>query len=129
MVQFESSSHRQCYCGSSTPCIHYLLVPNQGPSKSKPLSNLYKFMINGSIYVSIHTTEFPHFKVRGDSFVGIDDLSPALSDIKRVLLFPKTYDLQVNHLVFDIIEAGLAVGQVNPKFSLSLIVVTLYNKW
>ena len=68
-------------------------IPNQGPSKSKPLSNDCKFMINGSLYVSIHTTEFPHFEVSADSFVGIDDLFPALSEIKRVLMFPNRHTI------------------------------------
>jgi hypothetical protein len=54
----------------------------QGQLKGKPLSDLYNLMVKGSIYVSIHTIDFPHGEVRGDSFVGIDDLFPALSDIK-----------------------------------------------
>ncbi|MDQ5869868.1 MAG: CHRD domain-containing protein [Thermoproteota archaeon] len=59
----------------------------QGELKGKPLSDLYNLMVKGSIYVSINTIDFPHGEVRGDSFVGIDDLFPALSDIKWGLIF------------------------------------------
>ena len=46
----------------------------QGDLKGKSLSDFYKLMVNGSIYVIVHTKDFPNGEIRGISFVGIDDL-------------------------------------------------------
>jgi hypothetical protein len=54
----------------------------QGQLKGKSLSDLLKLMVNGSVYVSIHTKDFPHGEIRGNSFVGIDRLFPDFTDIK-----------------------------------------------
>jgi hypothetical protein len=54
----------------------------QGQLKGKPLSDLREFMVNGSVYVSIHTKDYPNGEIRGDSFVGIDRLFPDFTDIK-----------------------------------------------
>ncbi|SRR6266540_5410349 len=55
----------------------------QGQLKGKFLSDFYKLMVNGSIYVSVHTKDFPEGEIRGNSFVGIDDLFPSPSTIQR----------------------------------------------
>jgi CHRD domain len=54
----------------------------QGQLKGKPLSDLREFMVNGSVYVSIHTKDYSNGEIRGDSFVGIDRLFPDFTDIK-----------------------------------------------
>ena len=54
----------------------------QGKLKGKPLSDLHEAMVNGSVYVSIHTKDFPNGEIRGNSFVGIDRLFPDSTDIK-----------------------------------------------
>jgi CHRD domain len=54
----------------------------QGQLKGKSLSDLLKLMVNGSVYVSIHTKDFPNGEIRGNSFVGIDRLFPDFTDIK-----------------------------------------------
>ncbi len=54
----------------------------QGKLKGKPLSNLHELMVNGSVYVSIHTKDLPNGEIRGNSFVGIDRLFPDFTDIK-----------------------------------------------
>ena len=48
----------------------------QGELKDKSVSDFYNLMTNGSIYVSILTKDFPKGEIRGNSFVGIDDLFP-----------------------------------------------------
>ena len=48
----------------------------QGELKDKSVSDFYNLMTNGSIYVSILTKDFPKGEIRGNSFVGIDDLVP-----------------------------------------------------
>ena len=48
----------------------------QGELKGKSVSDFYNLMTNGSIYVSILTKDFPKGEIRGNSFVGIDDLFP-----------------------------------------------------
>jgi hypothetical protein len=48
----------------------------QGELKDKSVSDFYNLMTNGSIYISILTKDFPKGEIRGNSFVGIDDLFP-----------------------------------------------------
>jgi hypothetical protein len=54
----------------------------QGQLKGKTLSDLRELMVNGSVYVSIHTKDFPKGEIRGNSFVGIDRIFPDFTDIK-----------------------------------------------
>ncbi len=54
----------------------------QGQLKGEPLSDLHKLIVNGSVYVSIHTKDFPNGEIRGNSFVGIDRLFPDFTDVK-----------------------------------------------
>jgi hypothetical protein len=37
-------------------------------------------MVHGSLYVLIHTKDFPNGEIRGNSFVPMDDLFPADSE-------------------------------------------------
>jgi hypothetical protein len=53
----------------------------QGDLKGKSLSDFYKLMVNGSIYVILHTKDFPNGEIRGNSFVPMDDLFPDDSSI------------------------------------------------
>jgi len=53
----------------------------QGDLKGKSLSDFYNLMANGSLYVVIHTRDFPSGEIRGNSFVPMDDLFPADSEI------------------------------------------------
>jgi hypothetical protein len=54
----------------------------QGQLKDKSLSDLHKLIDNGTVYVSIHTKDFPNGEIRGNSFVGIDRIFPDFTDIK-----------------------------------------------
>src|SRR6476619_1090264 len=54
----------------------------QGDLKGKSLSDFYNLMANGSLYVVIHTKDFPNGEIRGNSFVPMDDLFPADSEIE-----------------------------------------------
>jgi hypothetical protein len=54
----------------------------QGRLKGKSLSDLHELIVNGTVYVSIHTKDFPNGEIRGISFVGIDRLFPDFVDIK-----------------------------------------------
>jgi hypothetical protein len=45
------------------------------------LSDFYYSMVNGSLYVVIHTKDFPNGEVSANSFVPLDDLFPAESEI------------------------------------------------
>jgi hypothetical protein len=54
----------------------------QGQLKGRTLSDLQELMVNGSVYVSIHTKDFPNGEIRGNSFVGINRLFPDFTDIK-----------------------------------------------
>ena len=54
----------------------------QGGLKGKSLSYLHELIVNGTVYVSIHTNDFPNGEIRGNSFVGIDRLFPDFVDIK-----------------------------------------------
>ena len=37
-------------------------------------------MIDGRIYVTVHTEDFPNGEIRGDSFIPIDRVFPDISD-------------------------------------------------
>ena len=39
-------------------------------------------MVNGSLYVVVHTKDFPKGEIGGNSFVPMDDLFPKDSEIK-----------------------------------------------
>jgi hypothetical protein len=54
----------------------------QGQLKGKTLSDLHKLIDNGTVYISIHTKDFPNGEIRGSSFVGIDRIFPDFTDIK-----------------------------------------------
>jgi CHRD domain-containing protein len=54
----------------------------QGQLKGKSVSDLHEMMVNGTVYVIIHTKDFPNGEIRGNSFVGIDRLFPDFTDIK-----------------------------------------------
>jgi hypothetical protein len=54
----------------------------QGRLKGKSLSDLHELIVNGTVYVSIHTKDFPNGEIRGNSFVGIDRIFPDFTDIK-----------------------------------------------
>ena len=54
----------------------------QGELKGKSFSDFYNLMVNGSIYVIVHTIDFPNGEIRGNSFVAMDDLFPEDSNIK-----------------------------------------------
>ena len=53
----------------------------QGELEGKRISDFYNLMVNGSLYVVIHTKDFPNGEIRGNSFVPMDDLFPADSEI------------------------------------------------
>ena len=53
----------------------------QGELKGKTLSDFYNLMVNGSIFVVVHTKDFPNGEIRGNSFVPMDDLFPEDSSI------------------------------------------------
>ena len=48
----------------------------QGQLKDKSLKDLYMSMIDGRIYVTVHTEDFPNGEIRGDSFIPIDRVFP-----------------------------------------------------
>ena len=54
----------------------------QGQLKGKTLSDLHKLIDNETVYISIHTKDFPNGEIRGNSFVGIDRIIPDFTDIK-----------------------------------------------
>ena len=54
----------------------------QGQLKDKSLKDLYKSMVDGRIYVTVHTEDFPHGEIRGDSFIPIDRVFPDISDFR-----------------------------------------------
>jgi CHRD domain-containing protein len=54
----------------------------QGELKGKPISDFYNLIANGSLYVVVHTKDFPNGEIRGNSFVAMDDLFPKDSEIK-----------------------------------------------
>jgi len=44
--------------------------------------DLHELMVNGNLYISIHTKDFPNGEIRGNSFVGMQRLFPDDADIK-----------------------------------------------
>jgi hypothetical protein len=54
----------------------------QGELKGKSISDFYNLMVNGSLYVIVHTKDFPNGEIHGNSLVPMDDLFPKDSDIK-----------------------------------------------
>ena len=54
----------------------------QGELRGKSLSDFYNLMVNGSLYVVVHTKDFPKGEIRGNSFVAMDDLFPTDSEIE-----------------------------------------------
>ena len=54
----------------------------QGQLKGKSLSDLHELIVKGTVYISIHTKDYPNGEIRGNSFVGIDRLFPDFVDIK-----------------------------------------------
>ena len=53
----------------------------QGRLKDKTLSDLHNLIDNGTVYITIHTKDFPNGEIRGNSFVGIDRIFPDFTDI------------------------------------------------
>lgn len=45
-----------------------------GDLKGKSIPDLYKLMLDGMLYVVVHTKDFPDGEIRGDTFVGMDDV-------------------------------------------------------
>jgi len=51
----------------------------QGQLKDKSLSDLHNSMVDGSVYVTVNTKDFPNGGISGNSFVAIDRVFPDLS--------------------------------------------------
>jgi CHRD domain len=69
----------------------------QGELKGKSLLDFYNLMANGSLYVVVHTKDFPNGEIRGNSFVAMDDLFPKipkLSGIKQAINSDRLYPLR-----------------------------------
>lgn len=49
-------------------------VDLEGDLKVKSLSNLHKMMYDRVLYIIVHTKEYPQGEIRGNSFVGMDDV-------------------------------------------------------
>ena len=45
-----------------------------GDLKGKSIPDLYKLMLDGMLYVVVHTKDFPDGEIRGNTFVGMDDV-------------------------------------------------------
>lgn len=54
----------------------------EGILKGKSIEELHELMVNGNLYISIHTKDFPNGEIRGNSFVGMQRLFPDDADIK-----------------------------------------------
>ena len=54
----------------------------QGQLKGKKLPDLHKLIDNGTVYVSIHTKDYPNGEIRGNSFVGIERIFPDFTDVR-----------------------------------------------
>jgi len=50
--------------------------------KGESISDLHDLMLNGSIYITIDTRDFPNGEIRENSFVGIDRLFPDYTNIQ-----------------------------------------------
>lgn len=45
-----------------------------GALKGKSIPDLYKLMLEGMLYIVVQTKDFPNGEIRGDTFVGMDDV-------------------------------------------------------
>lgn len=54
----------------------------QGALKGKSLKELYRAIVDGSVYVCIHTKGFPDGEISTNSFIPIDRVFPDISDFK-----------------------------------------------
>jgi hypothetical protein len=54
----------------------------QGELKGKSLEDLRKLMIDGRVYVSVQTNDFPLGEIRGEEFIAIDRIFPDISDFQ-----------------------------------------------
>jgi hypothetical protein len=54
----------------------------RGPLHGKTLSDLYKLIVNGSVFVNVYTKDHLSGEIRGNSFVPMDDLFPAPDSIR-----------------------------------------------
>jgi hypothetical protein len=45
-----------------------------GALKGKSIPDLYKLMLDGMLYVVVETKDYPNGEIRGDIFVGMDDV-------------------------------------------------------
>jgi hypothetical protein len=52
----------------------------QGILKGKSLSELYKMIVDGSVYVDINTKKYPDGEIQGDRFVAVDRVFPDFTD-------------------------------------------------
>jgi hypothetical protein len=52
------------------------------PLHGKTLSDLYKLMVNGSLFVNVYTKDHLRGEIRGNSFVPMDDLFPTPDSIR-----------------------------------------------
>ena len=52
----------------------------RGELNGKSLVDLQKLMLNGKLYVTVQTNDFPLGEITGDEFVPIDRFSPDISD-------------------------------------------------
>lgn len=54
----------------------------QGELKGNSLKDLRKLMMDGGVYVSVQTKEFPLGEIRGEEFIPIDRIFPDISDFQ-----------------------------------------------
>jgi CHRD domain len=54
----------------------------EGMLKGKSIADLHELMVNGKLYIAVHTEDFPSGEIRGNSFVGMQRLFPDDADIK-----------------------------------------------
>jgi hypothetical protein len=45
-----------------------------GPLKGESMKDLHKLMVDNMLYVVVYTKDYPNGELRGDSFVGMDDV-------------------------------------------------------
>jgi hypothetical protein len=53
-----------------------------GELQGKSLSDLYKLMLDGELYIAVHTKDFPNGEISGYSFIGIDRIFPDLDEFE-----------------------------------------------
>jgi hypothetical protein len=54
----------------------------QGKLNGKSISDFHELMVQGKLYVSVHTKDFPNGEISGNSFVGMHRLFPDDADIR-----------------------------------------------